>query len=322
MYIIEKINNKNSEKIRKIYDDFKDKAFIDYKYENLPIEFDQFISNIKTKKLGALVLFKDSKPEGLLIYTAERYNIIEINVIHLIHNEQKYHKQTQLIEELQKLFNKDKNCKIISYPMLGIQENFVKDIALLNFKFVGQSITKFDFKDPVSFRVLKNAEVPDFNNYKLSIWNDKYKDQIVKLIHLAFKNTKNANFDSRFLTLEGTEEIINMVLNNQYGTFLPYQTRLLLDEDTVEGICFTTMISEDKTNIPLIAVKKHTRNRGMGKLLLKSVIGGFMQLIGEKKISLKEINATVDTDNYPAVKMYRRLGFREEYFYPHSYFKK
>lgn len=87
------------------------------------------------------------------------------------------------------------------------------------------------------------------------------------------------------------------------------------------GVCLSVMVAEDKINIPLVAVRKNSRNKGMGKLLLKSVLAGFIKLIGDKKISLSEINATTDTDNYPAVNMYRRLGFKEEYFYAHSYLK-
>ena len=34
---------------------------------------------------------------------------------------------------------------------------------------------------------------------------------------------------------------------------------------------------------------------------------------------LTEVNASTETDNYPALKMYRRLGFKEDYYYPQAY---
>ena len=33
----------------------------------------------------------------------------------------------------------------------------------------------------------------------------------------------------------------------------------------------------------------------------------------------KEINVTTETNNYKALKMYRRVGFKEDYCYPQAY---
>ena len=37
------------------------------------------------------------------------------------------------------------------------------------------------------------------------------------------------------------------------------------------------------------------------------------------KRNFSEINTTTETDNYQALKMYRHLGFKEDYSYPQSY---
>lgn len=311
MQAIESINPDNYQKIRSIYQDFKKKALAEYKYNDQPIEFEDFISAIDSNLIGALVLFEDENPEGILIYTPEKHNVIEINVIH---SNNRY----ALLEEF---LNQRPEFDVISYVMMGSQGEFVRDIAHLGFKFVGQSIVKFDFLDPVSYRILKNAGDIEPGNSELAVWEDKYFDQAVEVLHNGFKNTRNANFDPRFLTFEGTRDVLEMTINSQYGSFLPSQSRVLLNNDQLEGICLAVLVSEDKVNIPLISVRKDERNKGMGKVLLKSVIGGFLRLITEKKIHLKELSATVDTDNYPAIKMYRRLGFREEYYYAHAYLK-
>ncbi len=321
MHIIEQIKPDNFEKTRGIYEDFRNKALQDYKYTTQPIEFRDFILNIRENRLDALVLFENTVPSGILIYSPEQHKVIEINAIHTLYDQHENSRRFVLLEELVKQLQHKDNWKAISYAMLGRQETFVRDIALLDFKFVGQSIVKFDFQSPVCFRIFKNAQIHDMKGYKLAVWDEKYKKQIIELANLAFKNTKNAHFDPRFLTYEGTQDVLNMILEDMYGKFLPYQCRLILRENSLQGFCLTTMAAEDKINIPLIAAKKDIRNKGMGKFLLKSVLSGFIGLIGEKKISLSEINATVDTDNYPAVRMYRRLGFKEEYFYPHSYLK-
>ncbi len=314
MQAIEQIKPENYRKIKPLYENFRDRALTDYKYQSVPIDFESFTLAVDSKNLEGLVLLEDGEPEGILIYSRLKSpgsTVIEVNAVHS-------DKKAPL---LQALINRGEFDRI-SYPMLGIQENSVKALSPLGFKFVGQSIVKFDFQDPVSYRVLKNSPDAPFGESRLSVWDEKYREQTVELINLAFKNTKNANFDPRFLTKKGSEDVLEMILTNRYGSFLPFQGRLLLRDETLEGFCLAVMATEDKINIPLIALRKDERNKGMGKLLLKSVIGGFAKLIGEKNFHFKEINATVDTDNYPAINMYRRLGFREEYFYPHAYLNK
>jgi len=321
MLFVEQIKTDNSEKVKEIYEDFRSKALKNYGYEISSIEFEQFTLNIKENRLGGLVLFDDSVPQGLLIYSIEEHKVIEINVIHSIDEQNENAVRLRLLEELSEVLRDKTGWKAVSYPMLGTQKSFIRDIAFLNFKLVGQSIIKFDFKSPIAFRIFKKAQIPEIKDYKLSFWDEKYKEQAIEVIQLAFKNTKNTNFDPRFLSLEGTKGVLDMILTNKYGNFLSAYSRLLLRDDKVEGVCLTTMVAEDKLNIPIVAVRKDTRNKGMGKLLLKSVLSGFIKLIGDKKIMLSEINATTDTDNYPAVNMYRRLGFKEESFYAHSYLK-
>ncbi len=322
MQIIEQITSNNFKKAKEIYNSFKAAALKDYKYSCEPVSYEQFISNIENNKLGALVLLEKSIPKGILIYSIENHKVIEVNIIHTTTTEDENNVRFLLLAELIKIFQSKNDLKIISYPLLGKQESFIRDIALLNFKMVGQSTIKFDFKSPISFRIFKKAQTPQIEDYKLLTWDNKYKEQVIELINHSFKKTKSVNFDPRFLTYEGSKNVLEMILNNQYGVFLPSQCRLLLSNEEVKGFCLTTMVEEDKINIPLIAVKKDLRNEKMGNVLLKSVISGFLKLITDKKISLKEINATTDTDNYPAIKMYRRLGFKEEYFYAHSYLNK
>jgi len=314
MQNIEQITLDNYHKTRELYEDFRQKALTDYKYQDLPIDYEIFINALKNKALEGLVRFENDTAEGLLIFSQGKCNTAEINAVHSAH-------RPALLKVLIGLLKLRKNCDVLSYPMLGAQAAEVKDISCLGFKFVGQSIVKFDFQDPVSYRVLRNSQDVELKDTKLAFWDDKYSEQAVEIIHLGFKNNKNANFDPRFKSMEGSADVLEMVLNDEYGKFLPTQSRLLLRDDKLEGFCLTVLATEEKINIPLIALRKGERNKGLGKLLLKSVIGGFAKLINEKKLPLKEINATTDTDNYPALKMYRRLGFREEYYYPHAYLK-
>lgn len=313
MQKIEPLKPDNHDKFRVIYEDFRNKALKDYKYQDIPIEFDDFIAAAGDNRLGCLILLQNEEPEGILIYSPEKYGVIEINAIHS-------KDRPALLRAFLEHLKPCTDWSIISYAMLGKQESFIREITLQGFGLVGQSIVKFDFQDPVSYRVLRNSNTPEYSN--LAFWDEKYKEQAVELVHLAFKNSKSACFDPRFLSYDGSRGVLDMVLTGQYGIFLPFQSRILLRDGNLEGFCLVVMVSEQKTNIPLIAVRKDSRNKGLGRLLLKSVIGGFVKLINERKVPVREINATVDTDNYPAIKMYRRLGFKEEYFYAHAWLGK
>ncbi len=314
MQNIEQIKLDNYHKIRELYEDFRGKALTDYKYQETPIDYENFVKALEDKLLEGLILFENEEATGLLVFSPAKCNTFEINAVHSS-------QRPALLKSLIGLLNMKKNCDVLSYPMLGVQSADVKDISGLGFKFVGQSIVKFDFQDPVSYRVLRNSPDVELNECKLGFWDNNYAKQAVEIIHLGFKNNKNSNFDPRFKSMEGSKDVLDMILSDQYGKFIPTQSRVLLRDGKLEGFCLTVLATEEKINIPLIALRKSERNKGMGKLVLKSVIGGFAKLISEQKLPLKEINATVDTDNYPALKMYRRLGFREEYYYPHAYLK-
>lgn len=318
MHIVKKINTENLQLAKSIYDDFKNKAIYDYEYSIQPIEFQDFAENIKQGNLNGYILIENGLSTAILIYTEDN-GVLEVNAAHSLYDKYENNRRLALTEELVNNFNNESKINLISYAMLGRQSSFVKDISLLGFNFVGQSVVKFDFQSTIAFRIFKKAQISDIKDYQFAIWDEKYKDQLIDLTHKSFKNTKNACFDPRFLTYDGTQKVIEMIIKNQFGKFLPSQCRLLLKNGNLEAYCLATMVDEDKLNIPLIATKKNYRNKGIGKIALKSVLADFYRLIGDKKIILSEINATVDTDNYPAVKMYRRLGFKEEYFYPHAF---
>jgi len=157
--------------------------------------------------------------------------------------------------------------------------------------------------------------------YTVEPWNDKYFDAAVEVINLGFKNSKDVLFDPRFLTTEGCSDVISKITGNIFGHFMPEETRVILKDGNVEGVCFVNMVTPAKANIPLISVRKNIRNKGLGKFLLKSAVIGIIKALSEQKIAVSEVNAAVETDNYPALKMYRRVGFREDYTYPHAYYK-
>ena len=102
---------------------------------------------------------------------------------------------------------------------------------------------------------------------------------------------------------------------------MPEATSILLYNGAAEGVCFINLTNAVIANIPLIGVRKGHKNKGFGKHLLKHSLLELLKLISQGKIISCEINATVETDNFPALRMYRSIGFREDFTYPHAYLK-
>ena len=118
------------------------------------------------------------------------------------------------------------------------------------------------------------------------------------------------------LDLHPTVMIIDDKWQEKYGTFLPDCTSVLLYKNEPVGICFANITAGRIANIPLIGMKKEHCGKGLGEAMLHTTL---TKLISKHLNHLSEVNASTETDNYPALKMYRRLGFKEDYYYPQAY---
>lgn len=321
-YRTEFITDANIEQIKEIYESFRLKATKDYRYEIEPLDFYSFKESVAKGNLNVLGLFEDSYPAGILIYVFEPHKAIELNIIHVPDRKDLNKKRLALAGALLDHLKDRTDWKVISYPLLGFQETFTRDIALLKFQLTGQAMVRFDFSDAVSYKVLQKADVGNLpEGYTIEQWDDKYFDEAVDVINLGFKNSKDVNFDPRFLTPEGCKDVIGKITDNVFGHFMPEETRVIVKDGELQGVCFVNMVTPVKANIPLISVRKNIRNKGLGKFILKSAVVGIIKALSEQRIAVAEVNAAVETDNYPALKMYRKIGFREEYTYPHAYYK-
>ena len=97
---------------------------------------------------------------------------------------------------------------------------------------------------------------------------------------------------------------------------MPDCTSVLLYNDKPVGICFANITAGRIANIPLIGMGKEHCSKGLGLSLLHSSMKKLLSYYGS---TLSEVNASTETDNYPALKMYRRLGFKEDYYYTQAY---
>ena len=124
---------------------------------------------------------------------------------------------------------------------------------------------------------------------------------------------KNINID--FMTLQDLEQISNILQSSfdEFWTKDIFKDELMANNSIylvakfnqqIVGFCGIKMILEE-ANVMNIVVKKDFRNQGIGTLLLEKLI----QLAKEKKST--SITLEVNEENYPAIHLYKKLGFKQ-----------
>ena len=214
----------------------------------------------------------------------------------------------------------DRKSKVVAYPMIGHQSVFTADIAKYGFKFVGLAVLRFFMGNASSERILENMKLSEMNSeYKITGYQDSYREDAVRIIHESFRDTQDALYDTRYKTMEGTRDIVNKVVENVYGEFLPEVTSVLLYKDAPVGFAFSNITGGKIANIPLVAIEKEHRGKGFSEHLLNRSIKMIVDWAKIGKKDFSEVNVTTETNNYKALKLYRRIGFREDYCYPQAY---
>ena len=313
--------DKNSYKIFKgVYNDFRAKAIEEYKFELEPLEYDEFIDAIEKQYMQCIVLKENDIPTAFLVYTTSISESIELNMVHCLGTEDEVTKIKMLLDKFLSLTETERLSKVVSYPMLGHQSVFTADIAKFGFKFVGLAVLRFIMGNASSERILENMKMPELDNsYKIVGFQDIYRESAVKVIHEAFKDTQDALYDTRYKSLEGTKDIINKVVDNIYGEFLPDVTSVLLYNDIPVGFAFSNATGGKIANIPLVAIDKNHRGKGLSEYLLNRSIKTIVDWTKLGKRIFSEVNVTTETNNYKALKLYRKIGFREDFCYPQAY---
>ncbi len=320
IYSVEQYKDEHYSMLSGVYNDFRQKATTEYKFELEPLEYDDFIQSIKDELLHCVVLLEDQIPTAFLVYTTVISESLELNIIHSVSEENANHKRRLLIEKFIELNKEVMKHKVVVYPMLGKQAEFIREITHYGFKLVGLSVTRFSLSNVSSIKILKNIEVPVLHHpYSITDWSSIYFNKAVDIVHNSFKDKSDALFDTRFKSVSGTTDIIEKITSGTYGEFLAAETKVLLYRDKPIGFCFANLTNSQIANIPLIAIDKKYRSRGYSKLLLKTCVDNIVSSAINQGWSLQEVNASADTENYQAIKMYRSVGFKEDYTYPQAY---
>ncbi len=304
-----------------LYNDFKNRAVSDFKFDLEPLEYEDFLIAVKKKLLECLVLFENSIPTGILIYTNVISYSVELNLIYLISMDNYETRIRYIMNEFLKKEEKNIKEKTITYPLLGEQEIY-KDILATEFGFgcVPQLILKFDFSNPSNITKIGNtSSLKIFDEYEIDNWNETYKNQVIKLIYDNFKNTNDALFDTRFKTYSGSKEIVNKIISSGYGQFLPEYTKIIIKNKKAAGVCFVNVTGNGLVNIPLVAVAGEDRNKKLGEKMVSLAVKGVLEDTINGITNYSEVNVTTDSSNYAAIKMYEYCGFKSDYKYLQCY---
>lgn len=303
-----------------VYSDFRNAAVQDYKFELEPLSYEDFLESVEKDLIKCNVLLENRIPTAFLAYTTVISEAIELNVIHCLGDEDIITKRRILLEKFLEDTQEERKEKIVCYPMIGSQGHFVADIAHYGFKFVGLAVLRFNFQNSACESIFNNAILKEKSSeYEIVNWEPEFLEETIPIVQKAFENTSDALFDPRFKSIEGTTDIITKIVDNSYGEFLPEAASVLLYNGKPCGFCFINITAGKIANVPIFAIAPEHQGKGLSKHLLKKSVQTLIDWNKAGKREFTEINTTTETDNYQALKMYRHLGFKEDYAYPQSY---
>lgn len=320
MYTTKILTADDYDNFESLYEDFRSKAATEYNFELEPLDYDGFLDALDKDLIKGIVLYEDDIPEAFLVYTTAISEAIELNIIHSRTKENFDVMARELLEKFIDVTATLRREKIVCYPMLGAQKDLISTIAKLGFRFVGIEVLRFRFDKPASQEIFERARVvrqPE--EYEVISWSSEYFEDAVRVIHESFKESSDALFDPRFTTLEGTRDIIDKIVNNVYAEFMPNSTSILLYEGKAVGFAFMNLTGGSIVNIPLVGVLQEHQGKGLSTIMLKHSMDYVIRAVNVYGMKIAEINTTTETNNLQALRLYKNLGFLEDYSYPQSY---
>ena len=314
------INRDDYSSFEAIYNDFKDRAIEEYKFELPPLDYKGFIDAVEKDLIKCIVLFENTLPTAFLIYTTSISEAVELNIIHSYKMENTQERSRYLIEEFMNETKLDRQNMVVCYPMLGAQKILINEVAQFGFKFVGIVVLRFMMSGTNSREILEMAELdPLPEGYRMVEWNDDFYGIGVEIIKEAFRNSADALFDPRFNSDEGVRDILTKITGDVYAKFLPEAATVLLYEDEPVGLCLMNLTGGSIAHIPIFGLMREHQGKGLSKHMLKHSVEKLIEMAENGVYPISEVNTTTETNNFQALKMYRHIGFKEDYNYPQSY---
>lgn len=308
------------ESFENVYNDFRERAIDEYKFELEPLDYKGFIDAVRKELINCIVLLENDVPTAFLIFTTSISEAVELNIIHCYKMENIEERSRYLLKEFMHETKFDRKDKVVCYPMLGAQKDIIHETAKFGFKFIGIVVLRFMMFGTNSkeiFGMYEPEALPE--GYTITDWNRGYFHTAVKIINEAFENSADALFDPRFKTEEGTEDILTKIVENIYAEFLPEATSVLLYNGMPVGFCFMNLTGGQIANIPIFGIAKEHQGKGFSKIMLANSVNKLIEMSDSGKRNITEVNTTTETNNFQALKLYRHIGFKEDYNYPQAY---
>lgn len=308
-----------------IYPEFQQNAQEEYQWLYRPLDYEQLCIILSECELFGYLLIDTTStdiPLGFMLYRIEPHRAIEVNIFYVRDPAMVKIALDRLMRKFIQDIRKRDDWDVVSWALLGRQMEFVRTITWYGFKPVGQAIVKFEFTDSLSLEILRKQKVnigPLQEPYRLTAWQDIYQDSAAEIIYKAFHKASDAFWDPRFRTMKGAAEVIRLITSGTIGDFMPEGTAVLLRNGLPIGFCFLLQSQITQVNIPLIGIHPDEKGQGLSKHLLKFTLNKCLEMLMAGTHAILSVNATLDTDNAPAILMYRRLGFRDDYNYGHVY---
>ena len=319
MYNTKLLTVEDYEKFENLYNDFCSRAKTEYNFELEPLNYDDFLNSVENELIQCIILYDNHEPAGFLVYTTAISEAIELNIIHCSKTGTYLDYARELLNKFLELTKDLRKKKIVCYPMLGEQKSLIGVIVKLGFQFVGIEVLRFKMKDSNSSDLFSRARIVDIPpRYQVVNWDNIYFEDAVGVIQEAFKESSDALFDPRFKSMAGCRDILNKVVNDVYADFLPEATSVLLYEGKPVGFSFMNITGGAIVNIPLVGIRQEHQGKGLSTIMLKHSMD---ELFGNEHLKkcISEINTTTETNNLQALRLYKNLGFLEDYSYPQAY---
>ncbi|MBK8190013.1 MAG: GNAT family N-acetyltransferase [Vampirovibrionales bacterium] len=306
------------------YARFATDAVAQYHWRSEPAPFEDMARSIASGALcGLMAQDAEGEPVGWMLYVVEAHRAVEINLIAIDeHQALKPAFDALMRGLLQTLATRD-DWDCVSYAMLGCQDRYASLAPWYGLMPVGQTIQRFNLADEISIPILAKhyhslAPLPE--DLRLSPWLPDLAEAAAEAIAEAFARSNDARWDPRFRSVAGARQAVAFLQEGRMGAVMPQASLMLLNRaGAVEGFCFLIQGDGMDANVPLIGVRPSLRHRGMGIRLLACSLVAMIERISAGEAFISEVTATVDTDNYFALKMYRKLGFQETVHYPHAW---
>ncbi|MBR1616582.1 GNAT family N-acetyltransferase [bacterium] len=323
MYDIAILEEKYFRVFQGAYNDFRLKARIDYKFEIDPLTYDDFIESFQKGLINCIILLEDSIPTAFMAYTTVEGDVIEIFVVHCLGHDDIEQKRKLLFDKFMETTRSQRKHAPVSYAMLGVQENFKKEIASYGFNFIDTGVVVFDVKNKQKIKELSQFSFMELPiGYKLTPYRDIYFEELAQVIQASFKDSSDLNFDVRFSSIEGCRDIVQKITTSVYGRFLPQASKILLFENKLVGFCLANVTGDGIANLPLVGILEEHRGQKLSKPMIKASVLDIIKLNQGGILELHELNASVDLNLISAVKMYESAGFVQSYKYSQSYLPK